>query len=111
VMEKVADKLDISVGEPEVNGVIARIAMRYGRRPERVRDEMAKEGRLESIREQIRDEHAVDKVLEMADIVDAPAAKDEADAGEAKGKKSGGKKKAADTKKADDKKQDESTAG
>ena len=72
VMEKIADTLDISVGEPEVNGVIARIAMRYGRRPERVRDEMAKEGRLESLREQIRDEHAVDKVLEMADIVDAP---------------------------------------
>jgi len=72
VMDKVAEKLEVSVSEAEVNGVVAQIAARYGRRPERVKEELDREGRLESLKNQIRDERAVDKILEMAEVVDAP---------------------------------------
>ena len=74
IMEKVADKLEVEVSEAEVNGHIAEMAARNNRRPERLRDEMAREGRLESLTEAIREERALDKMLEMAEVVDAPTA-------------------------------------
>ncbi len=72
IMETVADKLEIEVSEAEVNGVVAQIAAQYGRRPERFREELVREDRLETLKNQIRDERAVDKILEMAEVVDAP---------------------------------------
>jgi trigger factor len=72
IMEAVADKLEVSVSESEVNGFVAQAAMYYGRRPEKLKDEMVREGRLDTLRDQLRDEKAVDKLLEMAEVVDAP---------------------------------------
>ncbi len=72
IMEDVAEKLAINITDMEVNGVIAQIAAQYGRRPERVREELEREERLETLEHQIRDERAVDRILEMANIVDAP---------------------------------------
>jgi len=77
VMDKVADKLEIQVADGELNMWVAQIAMNYGRRPEKVRDEMQREGRLEALRDQIRHDKAVEKILEMAEVVDAPARKKE----------------------------------
>ena len=79
IMETVADKLEIEVSEAELNGVVAQIAAQYGRRPERLREELAREGRLETLQNQIRDERAVDKILEMAEVVDAPVKAPEAE--------------------------------
>ncbi|MBN1437410.1 MAG: trigger factor [Sedimentisphaerales bacterium] len=73
IMERVAEELEVTVGDGEVNGFIAQVAANYGRRPERLRDEMQRSGRLDSLRDQIRDEKAIDKILEMAEVVDAPA--------------------------------------
>ena len=73
VMERVAEKLDIEVSEAEVNGFINQIAISRGRRPERVREQMQREGQLEMVSTQIRDEKAIDRILEMAEVVDAPA--------------------------------------
>ncbi len=72
ILEKVADEFDIQVSDMEVNGIIAHFAAQQGRRPERVRDELVQEGRLESLKTQIREEKALDNILEMADVVDAP---------------------------------------
>ena len=72
IMEAVAEKLAINVTDMEVNGVVAQIAAQYGRRPERVREELVREGRLEDLKNQIRNERAVDRILEMAEVVDAP---------------------------------------
>lgn len=72
VMEKVAQQLDVEISEGEVNAVVAQFAMQYGRRPERLREELTAQGRLDQIRDQIRDEKAVDKILEMAEVVDKP---------------------------------------
>jgi len=102
IMESVADKLELSVSEAEVNGFIARAAMYYGRRPEKLKEEMNREGRLESIRSQIRDEKAIDKLLEMAQVVDAPVQAEKTE--EAKAKKTSGKAsgKPVETEKGDD---------
>jgi len=72
ITEAVAEKLDVTVGDAEVNSWIAQIAMRQRRRPEKIRDELRKEGRLADLELQIRQEKAIDKILETADVVDAP---------------------------------------
>jgi trigger factor len=72
ISEAVAEKLDVTVSDAEVNGWIAQIAMRQRRRPEKIRDELRKDGRLADLEMTIRQEKAVDKILEMADVVDAP---------------------------------------
>lgn len=73
IMDKVAEKLEITVGDAEINGFIAQMAAMYQRRPEKLRDEMQREGRLDEMHNMIRDEKALDKILEMAEVVDAPA--------------------------------------
>ena len=73
IMEDVSEKFKIEVTDPEVNGWIYQIAMQYNRRPEKVRDELQSNGRLDELKSQIRMEKAIDKILKMAEVVDAPA--------------------------------------
>jgi len=77
VMDAVADKLEVEVTEAEVNGSISQIAGRYDRRPERVREQMQREGRLDSLRRQIRHDKAIDQIMERVEVVDAPAASEQ----------------------------------
>lgn len=72
IMSKIADGFDITVTQEEINGFVARVAATYGRRPERVRDEMEKEGRLAELQNAIREEKTIERILEMAEVVDAP---------------------------------------
>ncbi|MBN1845577.1 MAG: trigger factor [Sedimentisphaerales bacterium] len=80
ILEKVSEHLGIEVGPNEVNAVVAQLAAQYGRRPERMRDELQREGRLEQITQHLRDDRAIDKILEMAEVVDAPLPADKAGA-------------------------------
>ena len=84
IMESVADKLEIEVGEAKLNGHIAQMAAQQRRRPERLRDELQREGRLELLESEIREEEAVDRILEMAEVVDAPDEKVKKDTKEKK---------------------------
>ncbi len=70
IMNKVAEKLEVDVDEGEMNGRIAAIAQAYGRRFDRVRDDMYKDGSLESLYLEIRDEKSVDKILEKAKVAE-----------------------------------------
>jgi len=70
IMDKVAEKLGIEVGDEELNGQIAALAVQQGQRPERLRQEMEKNGSLEQFRQQIRDEKCVEKLLESAKIAE-----------------------------------------
>jgi len=72
IMDAISDKLEIEVSEGEINAAIAQMAAVNRRRPESLKNEMQKEGRLDNIRSYIRDEKAIDKILEMAQVVDAP---------------------------------------
>jgi trigger factor len=68
VMDKVAEKLEIEVSDEEVNGHIAQLAIQRGQRPERLREEMTRDGSLEQFKLQVREQKCVAKLLESAKI-------------------------------------------
>jgi trigger factor len=68
IMDKIADKLDISVSEEEINGYIARMAAQRNRRPEKMREEMVRDGSLAQFTMQVREDKVVSKLLETAKI-------------------------------------------
>jgi trigger factor len=70
IMSKIADDLEVSVSEEEINGAIAMIAQRRGRRFDRVRDELNRSGGLENLYVQIRDEKIMDRLIQNAEITE-----------------------------------------
>lgn len=68
IMEKVAESLGVRVTDEEVNTEIARIARRYGRRFDRVRDDLQREGLLMQLATQIQQDKSVAKILEDANF-------------------------------------------
>lgn len=68
IMQKVAQEQNIDVDESELNGRVALIAAQRERRPEKLKAEMAKDGSLTNLYIQIREEKAIDKILEKATI-------------------------------------------
>jgi trigger factor len=75
ILQKVAAEQNVDVSEGELNGRIAAIAAQSGRRPEKVRQEMSADGSLMNLYVQLREQKAIDKILETAKIeeVDPPA--------------------------------------
>ncbi len=86
ILGKVADEQDIEVSDAEINSRVAQMAAQYGRRPERLRQELAADGSLEQVAISLREEKALDKLLEDAKITDAEKPENDADS-----KKSGKK--------------------
>src|SRR3954469_1070356 len=74
ILQKLASDLGVDVDEGELNGRIAMLAAQRGRRPEKVKQDMAKDGSLTNLYLQMREQKALDKVLESAQIeeVDVP---------------------------------------
>jgi trigger factor len=70
IMSKLAEMFAVEVNEEEVNARIAAIAAQYGRRPEKLKSQMAASGQIEQLFLQIRDGKVVDKMLETAEITD-----------------------------------------
>ncbi len=71
IMEKLAEQFeDIEVSEGEINNLIATIAYRQGRRFDRVRDELAKEGGLTNLYLQIRDEKLIGRLIDKAQVTE-----------------------------------------
>jgi trigger factor len=75
VMERIADKFEIKVSEEEINGYIAQAAASRGRRPEKMRAELIKDGSLAQFGMQIREQKCIEKLLESAKITDIDPAK------------------------------------
>ncbi len=75
VMDKIAEKLKIEVTDEEVNGQIAQIAVSRGRRPEKMREELAKDGSLTQFMLQIREQKCIEKMLETAKIEEVEPSK------------------------------------
>ena len=69
-MDKVADKLEINVSEEEINGHIAQLAIQRKQRPERMREEMARNGSLAQFRLEVRQNKFIAKLLETAKITE-----------------------------------------
>ena len=68
IMDKVAEKFGIEVTEEEINGHIAQLAIQQGQRPERMREEMSRDGSLAQFGLQIREVKCVAKLLESARV-------------------------------------------
>ncbi|MBN2271044.1 MAG: trigger factor [Sedimentisphaerales bacterium] len=70
LMDKVADKLEIEVTPEEINGRIAQLALSQGQRPERMREEMARNGTLTQFELEVRQSKCIAKMLESAKITE-----------------------------------------
>ena len=79
ILQKIAGDFSVDVDEAELNGRIALLAAQGGKRPEKLKQEMTADGSLLSMYVQMREQKAVDKVLETAKIedVDVDAMKNE----------------------------------
>jgi len=75
ILQKLSQDLGVDVDEAELNGRIAMLAAQRGRRPEKLKQDMAKDGTLANLFLQMREQKAIDKVLETATIeeVDLPS--------------------------------------
>ncbi|MFW6065885.1 MAG: trigger factor [Planctomycetota bacterium] len=70
ILSKVAEQEGIEVDEAEVNARTAQMAASYGRRPERLRQELEAEGNLEQVSETLQEEKALDKLLADATVTE-----------------------------------------
>ena len=75
IIDKIAEKFKIEVTEEELNGHIAQLAIQQGQRPERMREEMTRNGSLAQFRLQIREDKCIAKLLESAKITEVKAGK------------------------------------
>lgn len=76
IMTKVAENFGIDVTEEEINGHIAQLAAQRGQRPEKMREEMARDGSLTQFRLQVREDKCVAKLLESAKITEVEPKKE-----------------------------------
>lgn len=74
ILDKLALAENIKVEDAEVNARVAQMARQSNRRPERYKQEMKADGTLDELTMALAEEKAMDKVLELAKVVDAPAA-------------------------------------
>ncbi len=70
ILSKLAEVFSVDVSDEEVNNRISEIAAQYGRRPEKLRQQMTQSGQMEQLFLQIRDGKVVDKLLETAEITE-----------------------------------------
>jgi trigger factor len=70
ILGKIADKRELKVEDGEVNARVAAMAREQNRRPERMRQELQADGTLAVIEDRIREEKALDSLLEQATITE-----------------------------------------
>jgi trigger factor len=78
ILQKIAGDFNVEVDEAELNGRIALLAAQSGKRPEKLKQEMTADNSLVSMYVQMREQKALDKILESAKVedVDVDAMKD-----------------------------------
>jgi trigger factor len=77
ILQKIANDMNVEVDEAELNGRIAMLAAQRGRRPEKMKQEMAKDGTLANMYVQMREQKAVDRLLEQAQVEEVDVQKGE----------------------------------
>lgn len=68
ILQKIANDMNVDVDEAELNGRIAMVAAQRGRRPEKMKQEMAKDGSLANLYVQMREQKAIDRILSQAQV-------------------------------------------
>jgi trigger factor len=96
ILQKIANEQNVDVDEAELNGRIAMLAAQRGVRPEKLKQEMSKDGTLANLYVQLREQKALDNILAGAEIEDldvvAEKAKKDAEKAEGATKEEGAKK-------------------
>ncbi len=77
ILSKIAEKFEIEVTEEEINGQIAQIAIGRGQRPEKMKEDMLRDGTLAQFSMQLRESKCIDKLLETAKITEVAPEKAE----------------------------------
>jgi trigger factor len=70
ILQKIADEQSIEVTDAEIMGRVAQMAQAYGRRPERLRQELESDGSLAQVEVAMREEQAIDAVLRDAEVTE-----------------------------------------
>ncbi len=68
ILGKVAEQEKVEVPDAEINARVAQMASSYGRRPERLRQELESDGSIEQVAVSIREEKALEKILADAKV-------------------------------------------
>jgi FKBP-type peptidyl-prolyl cis-trans isomerase (trigger factor) len=68
ILQKIAGDLELDVSEAELNGQIALIAAQRDIRPEKLKQQMDKDGSMADLFIQMRDQKAIDQILTQAKI-------------------------------------------
>lgn len=76
MLQKIAADREVEVDEAELNGRIAMMAALRGERPEKLKQAMAKDGSLSNLYLQLREQKALDTILDKAKIEEAPVGQD-----------------------------------
>lgn len=70
ILGRLADEMDVQVGDEEINAQVAQMAAQQDRRPERVRQELEQDGRLDELAHNLREQKVLDAILEKAEVVE-----------------------------------------
>ncbi len=68
ILQKVAAQQNVTVSEGELNGRVAMLAIQRGQRPEKLKQQMSKDGSLANLYVQMLEQKAIDQVLARAQI-------------------------------------------
>ena len=68
ILQKIATDQNVDVDEGQLNGRVAMIAAQRGLRPEKLKQQMAKDGTLANLYVQMREQKAVDTLLEKVQV-------------------------------------------
>ncbi len=70
IVNRLAEEFHITITPAELNTEIAAIATQYGRRPEKLRQELAANGRLEDLAQQILQRNVLAHVISLSKVVE-----------------------------------------
>lgn len=73
ILRRLAEHFKVEVNEQEVNGRVAEIAAGAGRRPDQIRAELARTGRLGEVARMVREHKAADRVISKARVTEVSA--------------------------------------
>ena len=77
ILDKIAQQEKIEVADGELNGQLAMMAMQVGERPEKLKQQMSKDGSLTNMYLKMRENKALDRVLESAKIEEVEVSEEE----------------------------------
>ena len=70
IVNRLAEEFHITITTAQLNSEIAAIATQYGRRPDKLRQELAADGRLEDLAQQVLQRNVLDHVISLSKVVE-----------------------------------------